>query len=72
MPNLPDWIKFNQAKGHYVLLQPCKCQRCDGDPWYPRIKYDGTLKLNTCPHCKTTLWNVPKRQKIKNVNEVEK
>jgi len=57
---LPDWVQWSKEKGHYVLLQPCICLRCKGDPWYPRINHDGTMKLNICPHCKTPYWNKPK------------
>lgn len=53
---LPNWIHWSKAKGHYVLIDPVVCQRCDGDPWYPRIDSNGNLKLNMCPHCKSKLW----------------
>ena len=53
---LPNWIKWNQDKGHYVLLDNCICERCDFK-WYPRINTDSSLKLKICPNCKSHLWN---------------
>ena len=65
--SLPGWIAFNQAKGYYTLIEGVTCQRekC-GFYWFPRIDYDGNLKLNICPKCKSKLWNVPQKKKKKN------
>ena len=60
--NLPDWIKWSNARGYYVLLDSLTCKRC-GFNWYPTIATDGSLKLHICPTCKTKLWNVEKKSK---------
>jgi predicted Zn-ribbon and HTH transcriptional regulator len=57
---IPNWIKFVPAINLYVTkLQPCKCERCDYI-WFPRINSIGDMNINTCPKCKSKLWNIPK------------
>ena len=59
---LPDWIKWDNLLGHYVLLATCICERC-GFKWYPRINTNGSMKLKICPKCKSPLWNKVKEIK---------
>lgn len=53
---LPDWIKYDTSKGHYVLFDSCICNKCNFK-WFPRINQDSSLKLKMCPKCKSHLWN---------------
>jgi predicted Zn-ribbon and HTH transcriptional regulator len=59
---IPDWMYYVPGYDHnhyYVNLEPCKCDRC-AYQWYPRIKMSGKIILNTCPKCRSKLWNISK------------
>jgi len=58
---LPDWINYIPTLNLYhTNLKPCQCERCEF-MWFPRMNSIGDLSLNTCPKCKSKLWNKQKK-----------
>ena len=59
MPNLPDWIEFDDDKRVFkVIIEPFVCQKC-GAKWYPRIKANGQVVMpKSCAKvgCRNKLW----------------
>lgn len=54
---IPNWISYVLTTDSYnTHLKPCKCERCEF-VWYPRITVNGDININTCPKCKSKLWN---------------